>query len=99
VWWRRWHDDSDEQLDNAHLMRLAGRFARRIRAWAAAHQVTVIDCKAEDRKHRIAEDYLCEHTVGVGVFLVLVARAPASVWKVNRSKERKPLPRCAWGGG
>jgi hypothetical protein len=27
VWWRRWHDDSDEALDNAHLMRLAGRFA------------------------------------------------------------------------
>jgi hypothetical protein len=32
VWWRRWHEDSDEQLDNAHLMRLAGRFARRVRA-------------------------------------------------------------------
>src|SRR5450759_4994640 len=34
VWWQRWHEDSDEQLDNAHLMRLAGRFARRVRAWA-----------------------------------------------------------------
>ena len=45
----------------------------------------MIDCKAEERKHRIAEDYLREHAVGVGVFLVLVARAPARVWKVNRS--------------
>ena len=27
VWWRRWHGDSDEGLDDAHLMRLAGRFA------------------------------------------------------------------------
>jgi hypothetical protein len=35
VWWRRWHQDSDEELDNAHLIRLAGRFARRVRAWAA----------------------------------------------------------------
>ncbi len=26
------HDDGDESLDNAHLMRLAGRFARRVRA-------------------------------------------------------------------
>ena len=26
VWWRRWHDDSDDGLDDAHLMRLAGRF-------------------------------------------------------------------------
>jgi hypothetical protein len=85
VWWRRWHEDSDEQLDNAHLMRLAGRFARRVRAWAHAHQVPVIDCKAGERKHLIAEEYLREHTVGVGVFLILVARAPAIVWKVNRS--------------
>jgi hypothetical protein len=84
-WWRRWHDDSDESLDNAHLMRLAGRFARRVRAWADAHQVPVIDCKADERKHRIAEDYLREHAVGVGVFLVLVARAPATVWKVRRT--------------
>jgi len=85
-WWRRWHGESDEQLDNAHLMRLAGRFARRVRAWAEAHQVPVIDCKAEERKHRIAEDYLAEHTVGVGVFLILVARAPTTVWKVSRRR-------------
>ena len=85
VWWRRWHDDSDQQLDNAHLMRLAGRFARRVSAWAQANQVPVIDCKAGERKHLIAEEYLGEHTVGVGVFLILVARAPATVWKVNRS--------------
>ena len=36
TWWRRLHGD-DEQLDNAHLMRMAGRFARRVRASAAAH--------------------------------------------------------------
>jgi hypothetical protein len=85
VWWRRWHDDSDAELDNAHLMRLAGRFARRVRAWAAAHNVPVIDCTSEERKHRIAEEYLHEHAVGVGVFLVLVGRAPATVWKVSRT--------------
>jgi hypothetical protein len=86
VWWRRWHDDDgDASLDNAHLMRLAGRFARRVRAWAAGHNVPVIDCKSGERKHRVAEDYLREHTVGVGVFLILVARAPATVWKVSRT--------------
>ena len=40
TWWRRLIGGSDDQadavLDNAHLMRLAGRFARRVRAWAAA---------------------------------------------------------------
>ena len=49
----------------------------------------MIDCKAEQRKHRIAEDYLREHAVGVGVFLVLVARAPATVWKVTRTNAGK----------
>ncbi len=85
VWWRRWHDDSDEDLDNTHLMRMAGRFARRVRAFANAHGIPVIDCTSGDRKHRIAEDYLASHTVGVGVFLILVARAPATIWDVRRS--------------
>ncbi|MBS4729652.1 hypothetical protein MSM1_15295 [Mycobacterium sp. SM1] len=85
VWWRRWHDDSDAELDNTHLMRMAGRFARRVKAWSAANAVPVIFCKPGERKHRIAEDYLATHEVGTGVFLVLVAKAPAPVWKVARS--------------
>lgn len=84
TWWRRLHG-SDEQLDNAHLIRMAGRFARRVRAWAQANEVPVITCTAGERKHRIAEDYLREHAVRVGVFLILVARAPATVWKVHRT--------------
>jgi hypothetical protein len=85
VWWRRLHDGSEEQLDNAHLMRMAGRFSRRVRAWATANQVPVIDCGRGERKHRIAEEYLATHTVGAGVFLILVARAAATVWEVRRS--------------
>ena len=86
TWWRRWHEDGDAQLDNAHLMRLAGRFARRLRASAQAHGIPVIDCTAGERKHRIAEEYLAEHPDDrVGVFLILVARSPALVWKVDRT--------------
>jgi hypothetical protein len=85
MWWRRWHGDSDEQLDNTHLMRMAGRFSRRVRAWAQAHGIPVIDCKRGERKHQLAEDYLAEHKVGTGVFMVMVARASASVWEVTRS--------------
>jgi hypothetical protein len=29
VWWRRWHEGSDQTLDNAHLMRMAAGSARR----------------------------------------------------------------------
>ena len=85
TWWRRLYG-SDENLDNTHLMRMAGRFARRVRGWAKANDVPVIDTKAGERKHLIAEEYLATHSVGVGVFLVLVARAPATVWKVTQSR-------------
>jgi hypothetical protein len=32
VWWRGLYG-SDETLDDNHLMRMAGRFSRRLRAW------------------------------------------------------------------
>ncbi len=82
-WWRRLHG-SDDQLDDTHLMRMAGRFARRVKAWAAANGVPVIFCKAGERKHLIAERYLEENPVSPGVFLILAAKAPAGVWKVHR---------------
>src|SRR6188472_1464063 len=85
TWWRRLHGD-DEQLDNAQLMRMAGRFARRVEASAAAHGIPVIDCKRGERKHQIAEEYLATHEVDRGVFLILVARAIAPVWEVTRSR-------------
>jgi len=85
TWWRRLHGGSDDRLDDTHLMRMAGRFARRVKAWTAANGVPLIFCKAGERKHRIAEEYLETHSVVPGVFLVLVAKAPASVWKVHRS--------------
>jgi len=85
-WWRRLHGGSDDQLDNTHLMRMAGRFARRVKAWAAANQVPVIYCTAGQRKHQIAEEYLQAHSVAPGVFLILAAKAPASVWEVTRSE-------------
>src|SRR6266540_2114988 len=91
TWWRRLIGGSDAEadavLDNTHLMRLAGRFARRVRAWAADNAVPVIDCTAGERKHLIAEEYLRTHSVGPGVFMILVARAPAMVWDVRRSAD------------
>ena len=87
TWWRRWHDGSDEQLDNTHLMRMAGRFARRVKAWGQANGVPVIYCKAGERKHLIAGEHLAAHPPShPGVFLVLAAKAPASVWEIRRSQ-------------
>jgi hypothetical protein len=86
TWWRRLHGGSDDQLDDTHLMRMAGRFGRRVKAWAAANGVPVVYCKAGQRKHRIAAEHMTAHPPsGPGVFLVLAAKAPATVWKVKRS--------------
>jgi hypothetical protein len=87
TWWRLWHDGSDEHLDDTHLMRMAGRFARRVKAWGQASGVPVIYCKAGERKHLIAGQYLAAHPPSrPGVFLVLAAKAPARVWEIRRSQ-------------
>jgi hypothetical protein len=85
TWWRRLHGD-DGELDNTHLMRMAGRFSRRVRGWAAANGVPVIECGRGERKHEIAAEYLASHSVGPGVFLILVAKAPVPVWDVKQSQ-------------
>jgi hypothetical protein len=94
VWWRAL-TGSDETLENTHLtMRLAGRFSRRIRGYAKAHGIPVIDCSVGQRKHDLAEEYLAKTTVTQGLFLVLVGRAPAPVLGCQRETphRRGPLP-------
>ncbi|MEP7272073.1 MAG: alpha/beta hydrolase-fold protein, partial [Acidobacteriota bacterium] len=90
VWWRAL-TGSDQTLDDAHLMRLAGRFSRRVRGYAKAHDIPVVDCTAGQRKHELAEAYLAKTTITEGLFLVLVGRAQAPVWHVtaNHHLEKK----------
>ena len=94
AWWRAL-TGSDDTLENAHLMRMAGRFSRRIRGYAKAHNIPVIDCLAGARKHDIAEEYLAKTRVTQGLFLVLVGRAQAPVWDVRPNhhiERKKPMP-------
>ena len=83
TWWRAL-DGSDERLDNTHLMRMAGRFSRRVRTWAKHNCVPVINCAAGERKHEIAHEHLPSDPNFVGVFLVLVSKSKAPVWQVKR---------------
>ena len=55
AWWQKLYG-SEENLDNAHLMRIAGRFSRRLWAFAKAHRIPVVACKRGERKHQIAEE-------------------------------------------
>ena len=87
TWWRRLHHDSDDQLDNAHLMRMAGRFGRRIRGYAQSHGIPVIGCRTGERKHEIAAEYLAKNPSVRGLFMVLISKAVVPVWDVRRSRQ------------
>jgi hypothetical protein len=82
VWWRTL-TGSDDALDNARLMRLAGRFSRRVRGDAKTHGIPVIDCVAGERKHDVVDEHLAKTPVTEGLFLVRVGRAQAPVWRVE----------------
>jgi len=86
LWWRDLHGN-DENLDNEHLMRMAGRFSRRIRAYGQKNGIPVIDCKKGVRKHQIAQEHLPQNPDFKGLFLVLVARASAPAWHVQKTKD------------
>lgn len=88
TWWRQLHDGSDEQLDNVHLLRLAGRFSRRVRGWARKHDIPVIYSKVGERKHDIALGHRPADPNFTGIFAVIIARAPAPVWEVLPRSER-----------
>jgi hypothetical protein len=99
TWWRALYG-TDDNLDNAHLIRLAGRFSRRIHGWAAKNKIPVIKCTANERPHEALEEECPELPKRLGVFCVVVKRAPFPTWDVRRfgkggidlRKKKKPMP-------
>jgi hypothetical protein len=89
TWWRNLHAGSDADLDNAHLMRMAGRVSRRVHAYAKAQRLAIIDCAAGERKDELAQAHLPCDPQFVGLFLSLVGRAPAPIWDVTVSPKGK----------
>ena len=93
VWWQAL-TGSEETLDNTHLMRLAGRFSRRVHRYAKANGIPVVHCSAGERKHELAEEYLAKTNITQGLFLILVGRAQAPVWDVRPTITSNPRSRC-----
>src|SRR3989441_817523 len=82
LWWRALNG-SDENLDDNHLMRMAGRFSRRLRAWAKENQIPVVYCSPGKHKHNLASEHLATHETKLGLFMILVSKAPALVWEAQ----------------
>jgi hypothetical protein len=85
---------SDETLDRAHLERMAGRFKRRLEAFAKKNQIPFLYCEAGERKHEKAEPYVPQDPHFKGISLVLVGRAPAPVWEVQRNSKGQIANLC-----
>src|SRR5215471_9959923 len=80
-------------------MRMAGRFSRRLRAWAKANDIPVVYCAPGERKHEIAEEHLSSTQMKPGLFLVLVSKAPALVWEAQQTgtgKLGQLVPKDPW---
>ena len=81
TWWRELYG-SDDNSDNHHLMRMAGRFSRRLRAWAKGMRFpwcTVRPGNASMTSH----PSISRLKVKPGLFLILVSKAPALVWEAQ----------------
>ena len=86
MWWRRWQG-SDEGLNNTRLMRVAGRFARRVKGWVKGAGVPVVYSKSGERNEDLAKGYLPDDPGYEGVFVVIVRRAPGNVRDVEHTAD------------
>lgn len=83
--WRRLFG-GDNNLDNTHLSRFAGRFSRRIRAFAGKTGIPLIytDKKTGKRKDEISKKYLPANPSFKGIFCIIAGRASAPLFNVRR---------------
>ena len=93
-WWERLRGDARLTLKKNSFLRMGWHFARNTRRWGKAAGVPVLDVPFGERKHEIAEELLAERLRKepefCGVFCVLVARAPAKLWKVSHHPNGQP---------
>lgn len=84
---RNWYRDlkgSDKDLDNTSLMRMAGRFGRRVKAFCESEKVPLTFFKTGERKHEAAELLIPKEPSFSGIFAVFVSRAMGLLWDIKR---------------
>jgi hypothetical protein len=92
LWWNDLNPNT--ALSQEHLRRMAGDFSRRVRAFGQKHQIPIQYCEIGDKtKHARAEKLRPKDPNFQGVFLILVARAPALVWQIKKNSKNQVLIR------
>ena len=93
-WWNQLYPD--QAISEQGLRRMAGDFARRVKAFSAKHHLALQYCEMGQKdKHLRAEKLRPKDPSFQGVFLILVARGPAPLWQVYKSRRDKLLIRRA----
>ena len=87
--WRWWRvlTGSDETLDRAHLERMAGRFKRRLEAYAKKNKIPFLYCEAGERKHEKGELYSPGPAIRGGILDPGGTRAGACVGSGTQQQE------------
>jgi hypothetical protein len=94
TWWNKLFPGKAPTQE--YLRRMAGDFARRIKAFSQKHHIPLQYCEIGDKKKfEKAEKARPKDPNFQGIFLILVARAPAPVWEIKKSRRAKLLIRRA----
>jgi hypothetical protein len=92
TWWERLFPGRSPTQE--YLRRMAGDFARRVKVFSQKHKIPLQYCEIGERnKYQKAEKARPKDANFQGIFLILVARAPAPVWQINKSRRGKLLIR------
>lgn len=97
--WFRALSGSDKGLNNKTLMKMSGRFGRRVNAFCKSKNIPLVYFKAGERKHERAEELIPKDKSFEGLFAIFVARSPGMVWDVKEFgggkidiRRKEPLP-------
>jgi hypothetical protein len=92
TWWNRLFPDQAPTQE--YLRRMAGEFARRVKAYSEKHKIPLQYCQMGQRnKYEKAEKARPRDPHFQGIFLILVARAPAPVWQIKKNAQAKVVIR------
>ena len=92
TWWNRLYPNT--ALTQQRLRSLSGDFGRRVQAYARKRNIRLRYCPIGDKtKHAQAERLRPADPNFQGVFLILVAKAPALVWQVKNNRAGKVVLR------